>query len=172
MGSSWRYRHVTTTPLLVLFHGLAFSFDGQALEFTRRWKTTGTHRSKQKKKIGPIGRPHLFTAFAKPGEPPLYPTRSHLLWLEEQAKLHALASSTTPISRWFVAALSMDPPRFRHSVKYIPSDIYILCKSPTNFVCPDLKLHNQHWHERQRSVLSSCHICRCRTPGALILNHL
>ena len=62
MGSSWRYRHVAITPysiggfhglahtffmgLLVLFNGLAFCFD----EFTRRWKTTDSHRSKQKNK--------------------------------------------------------------------------------------------------------------------------
>ena len=54
MGSSWRYCHVAITPysiggfhglahmfftgLLVLFHGLAFLFDGQAREFTHRWK--------------------------------------------------------------------------------------------------------------------------------------
>ena len=96
MGSSWRYCHVAITPyslggfqgiacmfftsLLVLFHGLAFCFDGQAREFTRRRKTLGLHRSKKKKQIGPNSRPHLFTAFSNPGEPPLYPTRSHLLW--------------------------------------------------------------------------------------------
>ena len=66
MGSSWRYRHIAIAPysiggfqglacifftgLLVLFHGLAFRFDGQAREFTCRWKTTGWHWSKQKNK--------------------------------------------------------------------------------------------------------------------------
>jgi hypothetical protein len=38
------------TSLLVLFHGLAFRFDGQAREFTCRRKTTGSHQSKQKNK--------------------------------------------------------------------------------------------------------------------------
>ena len=66
MGSSWRYRHVAIMPyslggfhglpcmfftgLLVLFHGLAFRFNGRAREFTCRWKTTGWHWSKQKNK--------------------------------------------------------------------------------------------------------------------------
>ena len=35
---------------LVLFHGLAFRFDGRACKFTSRWKTTGLHPSKQKNK--------------------------------------------------------------------------------------------------------------------------
>ena len=67
MGSSWRYRHVAIMPysiggfhglartfftgLLVLFHGLAFRFDGQAREFTHWWKTTFLHWSKQKNKL-------------------------------------------------------------------------------------------------------------------------
>ena len=67
MGSSWRYRHVAITPysiggfhvltcmfftdLLVLFQGLAFCFDGQAREFTGRWRATGWHRIKQKNKL-------------------------------------------------------------------------------------------------------------------------
>ena len=38
------------TSSLVLFHELAFRFDGQAREFIRRWKTTGLHPSKQKNK--------------------------------------------------------------------------------------------------------------------------
>ena len=98
MGSNWRNRHFTIMPYsiggfhglartffmgsLLLFHGLAFCFDGRAREFTCLWKTTGLHRSKQKKQIDPIGLLHLFTAFFNPGEPPLYPTRSHLLWLQ------------------------------------------------------------------------------------------
>ena len=64
-----------------VFHWLAFLFDGRAREFTRRCKTTSSHQSKKKKQIGPIGRPNLFTAFSNPCEPPLYPTRSHLLWI-------------------------------------------------------------------------------------------
>ena len=35
----------------------------------------------------------------------------------EQAVLHAEASATVPTCTLFVAALSMDPARFRHTVK-------------------------------------------------------
>ena len=88
MGSSWRYRHVAITPYLLhrgisrprlyFFMGFYFalmdepanSFVGEKLQARIEVKI---------KKIGPISRPHLFTAFSDPGEPPLYPTRSHLL---------------------------------------------------------------------------------------------
>ena len=69
------------TGSLILFHGLTFHCDGRAREFTRRWKTTGSHPSKQKNKsaqsaqsAGPTFSQHF------PTQPPLYPTRSHLLW--------------------------------------------------------------------------------------------
>ena len=73
MGSNWRYRHVAITPYsiggfhkiactfftgsLVLFHGLAFCFDGWAHEFTCRWKTIGSHWSKQKNKLAQLASP-------------------------------------------------------------------------------------------------------------------
>ena len=73
MGSSWRYRHVAITPYsiggfhglaltfvtgsLVLFHRLTFRFDELAREFTRRWKTMGSHRRKQKNKSAQLTGP-------------------------------------------------------------------------------------------------------------------
>ena len=44
-------------------------------------------------------------------------TQSSQFAFAEQAVLHAAASATTPICTLFVAALSMDPARFRHTVK-------------------------------------------------------
>ena len=79
MGSSWRYCHVAITPYsiggfhglartfsrgsLVLFHGLAFGFDGPAREFTCRWKTTGLHWSKQKNKSAQSAGPNFSQHF-------------------------------------------------------------------------------------------------------------
>ena len=73
MESSWRYRHVAIKPYsiggfyrlvrtfftssLVLFHGLAFNFDGWTCEFTLRWKTKGSHQSKQKDKLAQLAGP-------------------------------------------------------------------------------------------------------------------
>jgi hypothetical protein len=73
MGSSWRYCHVAIrsyskggfhglartflTGSLVLFHGLAFCFDGRTHEFTRRWNTMGSHWSKQKNKSAQLASP-------------------------------------------------------------------------------------------------------------------
>ena len=59
-------------------------------------------------------------------------TQSSQFAFAEQAVLHAAASATTPICTLFVAALSMDPARFRHTVKkkveLIKSDaMYIHC---------------------------------------------
>ena len=45
------------TGFLVLFHELAFHFDEQAPEFTRRWKTTGSHQSKQKNILAQLADP-------------------------------------------------------------------------------------------------------------------
>ena len=85
MGSSWRYRHVTVPPYSIgWFHGFGHTFftgsnfalmdDSQAgWNYELALKQT-------EKQIGPIGLSHLFTAFSNPGKPPLYPTRSHLLW--------------------------------------------------------------------------------------------
>ena len=50
--------------LLVLFHGLEFRFDGQAREFTRRRKTTGTHRNKQKNKLAQLASPTFSQHFS------------------------------------------------------------------------------------------------------------
>ena len=44
-------------------------------------------------------------------------TQSSQSAFAEQAVLHTLASATKPICKGFDAALSMDPPRSRHSVK-------------------------------------------------------
>ena len=44
-------------------------------------------------------------------------TQSSQFAFAEQAVLHAEASATTPTCRLFVAALSIDPARFRHAVK-------------------------------------------------------
>ena len=44
-------------------------------------------------------------------------TQSSQSAFAEQAVLHAEASATMPTCTLFVAALSMDPPRFRHTVK-------------------------------------------------------
>ena len=44
-------------------------------------------------------------------------TQSSQFAFAEQAVLHAEASATTPTCTLFVAALSMDPARFRHTVK-------------------------------------------------------
>jgi hypothetical protein len=46
-------------------------------------------------------------------------TQSSQFAFAEQAVLHAEASATTPTCTLFVAALSMDPARFRHSVKKV-----------------------------------------------------
>ena len=50
-------------------------------------------------------------------------TQSSQFAFAEQAVLHVLASATTPICTLFVAALSMDPPRFRQTVIRYSSDI-------------------------------------------------
>ena len=42
---------------LALFHGPAFRFDGWAPEFTLKWKTTGSHWSKQKNKSAQLANP-------------------------------------------------------------------------------------------------------------------
>ena len=44
-------------------------------------------------------------------------TQSSQSAFAEQAVLHAAASATYPTCTLFVAALSMDPARFRHAVK-------------------------------------------------------
>ena len=44
-------------------------------------------------------------------------TQSSQFAFAEQAVLHAEASATTPTCTLFVAALSMDPARFRHTVR-------------------------------------------------------
>ena len=46
-------------------------------------------------------------------------TQSSQSAFAEQAVLHAEASATYPTCTLFVAALSMDPPRFRHAVKKV-----------------------------------------------------
>ena len=44
-------------------------------------------------------------------------TQSSQFAFAEQSVLHAEASATTPVCTLFVAALSMDPARFRQTVK-------------------------------------------------------
>ena len=79
MGSSWTYRpvairpysiggshglaHIFFTGWLVLYHRLAFRFDGRACEFTRRWKTTGSHRSKHINKSAQLAGPTFLQHF-------------------------------------------------------------------------------------------------------------
>ena len=103
MGSSWRYvpafcnndlldRGISGAPLYV-FHKLACTFSLDLF-------FTGSHFASVDKPVNSlvgeklrarievnrktnhlIAWPHLFTAFSNPSEPPLYPTRSHLLSL-------------------------------------------------------------------------------------------
>ena len=74
---------------LALFHGPAFRFDGWAPEFTLKWKTTGSHRSKQKNKSAQLANPTFSQHFPIQVSPhyiqldPIYYDKSSIitLWL-------------------------------------------------------------------------------------------
>ena len=133
MGSSWRYRHVPITPysiegfhvfartffkgLLVIFHRLAFGFNGRAREFTRRWKTTGSHGSKQKNKSAQLAGPTFSQHFSTQMSPqyiqldPIYygyDKKSHLA-LRNLAKLvfwSVLSFKIWKVNTWLVIVIS------------------------------------------------------------------
>ena len=54
---------------LVLFHGLAFHFNVRAHEFTRRWKTTGSHQSEEKNKSAQSAGPTFSQHFPTQASP-------------------------------------------------------------------------------------------------------
>ena len=88
MGSSVRYCNVTiTTYSIGGFHGLArMFFMGSHLSSMDEpmnslvGEKLQAHIEVKRETNRHNGQPHLFTAFSNPGELPLYPTRSHLLW--------------------------------------------------------------------------------------------
>ena len=61
-----------------VFHELAHAFfTGSLVRYSRA-------HIKVNRKTNQPNQPHLFTAFSNPGEPPLSPTRSHLLWVHHK----------------------------------------------------------------------------------------
>ena len=79
MGSSWRYNHVTITPYSIRgFHGLPHTFFMGLLIISISRACVLLRWTSRKTKQPNWPAPPLHSIF-QPSEPPLYPTRSHLL---------------------------------------------------------------------------------------------